>query len=117
LLIEDFNRYSKVNDLDINIDFNLLTSNNISFSMINYELMVEKILINNSRRYDIIFFDNIYTKKYEPYLSNLNEFLSKDIMDLYLTGIASKTCIYNDRWIAIVKLFYYFIFIHIYILL
>jgi len=44
----------------------------------------------------------MYSQRYSQYLINLEDYLSKDHIALYSSGIASETCRYNKKWVGLV---------------
>lgn len=79
-----------------------MTNSNFTIEVKDYEGLLDSLLNKKSIKYDIYFFDNIFTFKYGPHLMDLDEFLSKNQIDLYKDGVASKTCIYDGKWVALV---------------
>jgi len=49
----------------------------------------------------LIYFNNIYLKKFGKYLLNLNDYLNEEHINMYKNEIVSKTCYYNDQLIAL----------------
>jgi len=43
----------------------------------------------------------MYSQRYSQYLINLEDYLSKDHIALYSSGIASETCRYNKKWVGL----------------
>jgi len=73
--------------------------------------MVENLIMRKSSKYDIYFFDNIYTYRFCNKLLNLlkiNDPELKELIELYKPGVASRSCVCNDRWVGFVniKIFY-----------
>ncbi|KAL6605335.1 periplasmic binding protein-like II [Neocallimastix californiae] len=101
LLTKDFNKFSKENGLNITLHLNLLTPQNMSYTVNNYQSMIENLLYKKSKKYDLIVFDNIYSKKFESYFLDLKDLLPQEHLDLYSEGIAAQTCIFNNKWVAL----------------
>ncbi|ORX80973.1 hypothetical protein BCR32DRAFT_268565 [Anaeromyces robustus] len=99
--INDFNNYSKEHNLNITVNLNLLTRLNTTYSITDFGSMVEVLLKKKTTKYDIFFYDNLYTSKYEPYLLDLNEFVPKELLDQYNDDIIAQTCIFNNRLVGI----------------
>jgi len=107
-LINQFNEYSKENYLDINIHLNLFSELNATTEVTDYEEMLDALFLKKNTKYDIIFFDNIYTTRFGPHLLNLNGSISDEILNLYKPGIASQSCIYGeDKWVGLVNISIY----------
>ncbi|KAG4094545.1 hypothetical protein H8356DRAFT_1277005 [Neocallimastix lanati (nom. inval.)] len=100
-LIDQFNKYSNEQGLDITIKLNLLTSYNSTFSLSNFGTMIESLFKNKKNKYDLYFYDNLYTPRYGHYLLDLRELISKEVLNLYDKAIISKTCMYKDRLVGI----------------
>jgi len=102
---DEFNKYSKENNLDIELNLNFLTNANGSNSIEEYESVVESLLKKkNSKKkkdIDIYFYDCAYTNKYGPYLINLHNILPKDHIDMYNPKILSETCLYEDYLVGL----------------
>ncbi|KAL6591196.1 hypothetical protein U3516DRAFT_805682 [Neocallimastix sp. 'constans'] len=63
--------------------------------------MIEDILHRKSPKYDIIIYDNIYTKKFESYFLDLSEHLPQEHLDVYSKSVLSQSCIHNNKWISL----------------
>eukprot|EP00833_Pecoramyces_ruminatium_P009874 jgi/Orpsp1_1/1183906/evm.model.c7180000087172.2 len=100
-IINDFNEYALKNELNIIIDLNLVDDSNFSLTVENYEEMLMAIFEKKNTKYDIIFYDNIYTLKFGAHLIELDDILPKDHIDMYLDGIAKQTCIFNEKIVAL----------------
>eukprot|EP00833_Pecoramyces_ruminatium_P003880 jgi/Orpsp1_1/1177912/evm.model.c7180000063303.1 len=74
-----------------------MTKLNSTISMENYDSFIELLLKKGSKKYDLLFFDVIHTKKYSPYFLDLNQFLPKDIISLYNNKIVDEVCKYNGH--------------------
>jgi len=82
----------------------------MSYTVNNYQSMIENLLYKKSKKYDLIVFDNIYSKKFESYFLDLKDLLPQEHLDLYSEGIAAQTCIFNNKWVALVIFFFFFFF-------
>jgi len=83
----------------------------MSYTVNNYQSMIENLLYKKSKKYDLIVFDNIYSKKFESYFLDLKDLLPQEHLDLYSEGIAAQTCIFNNKWVALVIFFFFFFFL------
>jgi len=99
-LIYEFNKYSVHNNLNITLKMNLLTKDNSTFGVTDYESSMEHILSKGSNKYDLFFFDNIYTNKFGPYLLNLDDYITKEHIDMY-NNETLQTCYYKDKLVAL----------------
>jgi len=96
-LINDFNEYSKNNGLNIYLDLTLFSKLNSTGGVEDYEAMLDSMFSKRPDKYDLIFYDHIYTTRFGPHLLNLKEILPQDHIDMYMEGIASQTCVYKDK--------------------
>eukprot|EP00833_Pecoramyces_ruminatium_P001843 jgi/Orpsp1_1/1175875/evm.model.c7180000055549.1 len=94
---EEFNNYSKENELDIELSISLMTKLNSTISYENFDSSIELLLKKGSKKYDLLFYDVVYTKKHSPYFLDLNQNLQKDHLSLYNNKIVDQICKYNDQ--------------------
>jgi len=104
-IINDFNNYAKENNLDIYIDRTSLTKLNSSIHVDDFAAFIEAGLQKKATTYDIILIDNIYANRFADYASDLNKYLSKDIIDKYSTGVAPKIGLVGDKLVTMVSIF------------
>lgn len=97
-----WNDYAKENGIDIELLVNSYSSLNSTTSFDDFGNSMEYLLNKGNKKYDIFFFDPMFTKKYSPYFVNLEEYLPKEHMDLYSKGIAPKICTYDGKWVGLV---------------
>ncbi|ORX85070.1 hypothetical protein BCR32DRAFT_242068 [Anaeromyces robustus] len=100
-IVNEFNNYSKNNNLDINIHLTALLLNNFTSTLTDYETFLDYLFTKKSNKYDLIVYDNIYKKRYGPHLLDLKNILPKEHIDMYMKGISNQTCIYNDKIIGL----------------
>ncbi|KAL6617500.1 hypothetical protein U3516DRAFT_780391 [Neocallimastix sp. 'constans'] len=100
-VVNKFNKYSKENDLGINIELNVFTEKNFTGSIFNFGDVIESILKKSKTKYDLYLYDNAYGSKYGNYFLDLKEYLSEDLIKLYDKKIISDTCIYKNKLIAL----------------
>ncbi|ORX76101.1 hypothetical protein BCR32DRAFT_271475 [Anaeromyces robustus] len=100
-LVYEFNRYSNSHNLNITLNINLLTLDNTTFNVGGYGSTVETLLKKKSEKYDIYFYDNLYAKRFEPYLLNLKDHLPEEHIEMYKPGIASQTSVFNNKWVGL----------------
>ncbi|ORX75704.1 periplasmic binding protein-like II [Anaeromyces robustus] len=101
VLIDNFNNYSKENNLNIIINIDLFTRNNASLVESSFILTEESYLKRKSDKYDIYFYDNIYTPRLGPYLIDLNNYLSKQHIDMYDEKIISQIGYLNNKLVGL----------------
>ncbi|OUM69935.1 hypothetical protein PIROE2DRAFT_2135 [Piromyces sp. E2] len=99
--VDEFNKYSIKNGLNIKLNLMLLTQANITFSVTDYGTIVEALLNKNSKKYDIYFYDNVYIDKYGEYLQDLKGLISDDLINKYDPQIFKESCIYKDHIVGI----------------
>ncbi|KAG4093471.1 hypothetical protein H8356DRAFT_948826 [Neocallimastix lanati (nom. inval.)] len=91
LLVDEFNKYSKQNNLNINLKLNLLSVFNSSNNIKDYESTLEYIFKKDDTKYDIIFYDKIHSKKFGSYLLDLQDFIPEKIKEydskIYLSNL------------------------------
>ncbi|KAG4107448.1 hypothetical protein H8356DRAFT_974815 [Neocallimastix lanati (nom. inval.)] len=98
-MIDSFNKYAKQNNLDITVSLDLYTNENSTSLVTDYESMLDSLIQSDS--YDLYFYDNIYSTKFGPHLLNIKEWISQEHLNLYSEGIASQSCVYNDKWVGL----------------
>jgi len=112
-LIEEFNNYAKSNNLNITINLNLFSQEN-STRADDYGSVIESVLQkrkNSNNIYDIIFYDNIYTARYEPYLLDLRELLDESLIEIYDSRVLDQTCTSKNRLVGLpISLDYTFLY-------
>jgi len=101
--VDDFNQYTKENDIDIQAELNLMTINTVSNSLGNSYLMIEQLLKKKNNKYDIYFYDVSYGNQYSPYLIDLKEVLPEEHINMYNKYILTEICTNNDKLIGLVK--------------
>ncbi|OUM63414.1 hypothetical protein PIROE2DRAFT_10075 [Piromyces sp. E2] len=104
-LVNQFNEYSRINDLDISLNFEVLSDTNSTTDSSSYEETLESYFIKKNTNYDIILYDNISTTRFGPHLLNLKDVVSDELIELYKPGISSKSCVYGeDKWVGLVTI-------------
>ncbi|KAL6625309.1 periplasmic binding protein-like II, partial [Neocallimastix sp. 'constans'] len=101
LIEKDFNNYAIENSLDIQLNVTLYTFNNSLDLENDYRSTIEYIQNNDSTKYDIYFFDIIYSSKYYEILLELDDVIPESHFLLYSSGIAPYICKYNGKWIGL----------------
>ena len=120
IVINKFNEYTKQNNIDIHVTLNLYSTDNSTKYVNDYGSTIEFILSRGSTKYDIIFYDNMYSPRYSSYFIDLMDWLPEDHMAMYSSGIASQSCTYKGKWVGLVcnkpkKKKYIYIYLYIYI--
>jgi len=103
-----FNDYSIENDLDIQLKANIFSSKNITQEKDSYDTAIDSLLNKRTDKYDIYIFDPVYLYKYYHHLENLNNYLSPEHLNQYLSHPISELCIYNNEYVGIVNTLYIF---------
>lgn len=111
-MVDDFNRYSEKQELDIHLDMVLFSDLNTTYALDEYGSTIESLLLKKSDKYDIFCYDPVYNYKYKPNVFEIKKIFEKynmgDHLNLYNKGDAVKTCTLDGDWIGLVN-------IHIYI--
>jgi len=100
-LIKNFNEYSKNNGLDITIKLNLFSPSNSTTNTYDFYTLMDSFLLRKSNKYDLYFYNSIYTWSFEHHFLNLKELLPKDHVDMY-TDIDSEMFSYNNKLVGLV---------------
>jgi len=101
-IVNDFNKYAEENNKDIHVDITVLTGDTVGVSVVNYGEMIEASLKKN--KYDIYFYENGFISVYAPYLLNLKDYVSKDIIDKYDPKLLYDLCQVDDKLIGLVTI-------------
>ena len=105
IYLNKFNDYSKKNNLNIEINLNLLSSDNSTISTEDYGSMIEATMKKTKDiKYHIYFYDNLYSSKYGPHLLNLEKYLTQDHINMYDSRILDNTCYYKNILVGLVCL-------------
>jgi len=100
-LTEQFNAYAKEINVDIHLNLNLQSPSNSVINVNSYASLIEQLEVKQSSKYDIIFYDTMYSRKFSPYFIDLKKYLPEQHLNLYASGIANQTCIYNGKWVGL----------------
>jgi len=103
-LINNFNDYSIKNNLNITINLNLFTPKNSTVHSDEFFSVIDSFLKRRSNKYDIYFYDNIYTPKFEPNFLDLNKLLPKEHINLYKSVENYESYSYNNKLVGLVNL-------------
>ena len=66
-------------------------------------MMMEAFLNKKHTKYDLYIYENSFLSEYSPYLLDLTEYISKDILDMYDPKIISELCMFDDKLIGLVS--------------
>ena len=116
-LINNFNEYSLKNNLNVTIDLNLFTPANSTKKTDDFCSVIDQFLKRKSDKYDIYFYNNIYTTRFEPHFLDLNKLLPRNHTAMYVDAQTSESYSYNDKLIGLVSNLYWKKNIYIYILI
>jgi len=105
-VVNEFNQYAKDHNLNISFNLNLLTATNTTNTLSNYITTVESLMEKKNNKYDLYFFDNSYTTHYGEYLLDLSKYISKDYVDMFDPKVISLTCLYENKLVSLVNVFY-----------
>ncbi|ORX78209.1 periplasmic binding protein-like II [Anaeromyces robustus] len=99
--VEEFNKYSSINNLNITLNLELYTPLNITTYIQDYESMVEILLEKKTTKYDIFIYENFFNAKFSSYFLDLKEWLPKSHMEMYDNTFAKFSSMYNDKWVGL----------------
>jgi len=96
-----WNDYAKENGIDIELLVTTYSVANSSLNVDNFGMSMEYLLKKETKKYDIFFYDTMYSRRYSPYFLDLKEYLPKEHMKLYSNGIAPQICTYDGKWVGL----------------
>ncbi|ORX83189.1 periplasmic binding protein-like II [Anaeromyces robustus] len=99
-IINDFNKYSENNNLNITINLNLLTTLNSTYSGIDFGSLIETLNKKKSTKYDFYFYDSLYSENYGSHFLDLKKWIPQEYIDNYDPSTLKQTCMYNDKLIG-----------------
>jgi len=105
-LVSKFNQYSNANNLEINFALNILTPNNSTVDLNDFESLMETLVNKKSNKYDLYFYYGMYSSRYSDHFLELNTFFSENYLKEFDKEIISKTCLYEDKIIGLVIIYY-----------
>jgi len=105
MIVNDFNEYSKINNLNVTLDLTLILPSNSTSNTDDYCSVIDVFLEKKSDKYDIIFYNNVYTSRFEPLFLDLNEWLPKDFINMFENIERSESYSYNNKLIGIVIIY------------
>ncbi|KAL6598887.1 periplasmic binding protein-like II [Neocallimastix sp. 'constans'] len=96
-----FNEYSKRNNLNITLNTMFYTFRNSTTEGTNISYFLDELSKKKEKNeYDMFLLDTVYTGTYAEHFENLKKRLPSDLIELYMEGIATKTCIFDNKLIA-----------------
>lgn len=99
-----FNEYSKRNNLNITLNTMFYTFRNSTTEGTNISYFLDELSKKKEKNeYDMFLLDTVYTGTYAEHFENLKKRLPSDLIELYMEGIATKTCIFDNKLIAMVN--------------
>lgn len=66
--------------------------------------MIDYLLTKGSGKYELIFYDNIYSLRFGEHFLNLRDYLTEEYINMYDERITSQTCVYNDKLVGLVNI-------------
>jgi len=101
---EEFNKYSLEKQLNITLNVITYTTSNTTNFEKEYGATIDQLLYKRSKKFDVFFYDVVYTKRYSNYLLDLYSWFPREHIELYSKGVALKTCTSNGKWIGLVSI-------------
>ena len=89
-LVDEFNKYSKQNNLDINLTLKSMTTENFSLSIENSQMMFDNLVRRKKSQYDIYIYDAAWTPKYCSHFIDLSKELSKSHIKYFNDSILKE---------------------------
>ncbi|ORX41837.1 periplasmic binding protein-like II [Piromyces finnis] len=63
--------------------------------------MIETLLRKKSTKYDLYFYDDIYSNRFGPYFIDLNDYLSEEHINSFNKNILSQLCYYENKLVGL----------------
>ncbi|ORX86473.1 periplasmic binding protein-like II [Anaeromyces robustus] len=95
-MIDEFNRYSKDNNLDIFLEFNFLTENNSTYDVTDYGNVINSLLTKKSTKYDMYIYFDAFNDLFAPHFINLKEYLDDDFINTFPPEFIKRSYINNS---------------------
>ena len=83
---------------------NNLTNLNSTGGSDSYSSTLEVLLKKKSVKYDLYFYDDIYSNRFDPYLEDLNKYIEKEHVDKFDKNIINEISYYKDKLVGIVNI-------------
>ncbi|ORX34621.1 periplasmic binding protein-like II [Piromyces finnis] len=100
-IVDEFNKYSKKQNLDIQIELTILAPENSTSSIDDYASIVGTLLARQSTKYDLIFYYASFSEVYGEHFVPLNGLISEEHINMFDKNIISKTCTWNKKVIGL----------------
>ncbi|ORY16051.1 periplasmic binding protein-like II [Neocallimastix californiae] len=100
-IVNEFNKYSQKNDLDINLKLTILTTENSTIELTNYGSMIDMLLMKKSTKYDLYLYFDSYTSIYGPHFINLENILEEDYIKMFSPELLNIGCKYNNKIVGL----------------
>jgi len=98
--VNDFNEYSKKNNLNITLGLTLFTSANSTVYTNSGQVTIQSLLASKSKKYDIYFFTFTHSPEYSDDLLDLTNYISPEIVNLYDSNLFRDTCIFDNKLVG-----------------
>jgi len=95
-IVKEFNRYSNEKNLDIELNLIYFTDSNDTIGYVDYSKALS-LFGKRNKKYDIYAYDFQYLNIFSPYLLELEEYLPKNLTDLYSSKNNKKLTTYNGH--------------------
>jgi len=107
-LINEFNKYSDERNLGIELVMTYFTDSNDNIGYNDYSSTLS-LFTKKNNKYDVFAYDPLYLNIFSPYLLELDEYLPKELMDLYSSEVNKKLVYHDGHYRGLVIIFYIFI--------
>ncbi|ORX81963.1 periplasmic binding protein-like II [Anaeromyces robustus] len=98
--INEFNRYSKEQNLDIDVKLIIVSPSNSTTLIDDYGSTIDILLQKKSEKYDIIFFDSIYIHKFGSHFIDLSEWIPEKHINKFNEKDINQTCYHNNKLVS-----------------
>ena len=102
-LTNAFNEYSRINNLDINLQLNILTPENSTTDITNYSSYLESLLAKKTPKYDIYFHYSSNSNIYFEHLVNLKQYFSDSYIEKFEKASITGS-IFNNSLVGLVNI-------------
>ncbi|ORY26108.1 periplasmic binding protein-like II [Neocallimastix californiae] len=101
-ITDEFNNFSRENNLDIELDLVLFSNKNVS-SKNEYISIIESNLRKISNSFDLVAFDSVYSKLFSSNLLNIEGKLFNDTnhINMYFSNETYSLCTYSNQWFGL----------------
>ncbi|ORX64985.1 periplasmic binding protein-like II [Anaeromyces robustus] len=106
LMVNGFNAYSKENNLDIDLELTFFSEDNNTQGYIDLYATLN-LLKKKTNKYDIFAYDPLYLRSFTPYLIELDEWVDKELLDIYSTKEVLNISVFNNHRYGIPIILFY----------